>query len=281
MSTRKPWRTRVSPEDGAEPGDEDGGKNRQFITALARGLDVLRAFDADDPMLGNQDIAARTGLPKPTVSRITYTLTELGYLRWDAKLEKYRLGSAVLGFTQAYMASMVVRDIARPHMQDLAQDTGCTVGLGDRDRLSMVCVEVQRALSNVILHMDTGTRLPIGRSAMGCAWLAHAPEGQRRHVLDALAAAEGKDWPALRDHIQQAEKEIADTGFCLGVGTWMPDIVGAGCAFVSADGQTVHAFNIGGPAFVVSEARMRDDIGPRLVAMVRAVQADAQRRGYR
>lgn len=284
MSTRKPWRTRVAADDAAAGADDDtasGGKDRQFITALARGLDVLRAFDAADPLLGNQEIAARTGLPKPTVSRITYTLTELGYLRWDAKLEKYRLGSGVLGFTQAYMASMVVRDVARPHMQDLAAATRATVGLGDRDRLSMVCIEVQRAVSHVILHMDTGTRLPIGHSSMGWAWLAHAPEGQRRPVMDALAAAEGADWPDLRVRIEQAEKEIATTGFCLGVGTWMPDINGAGAAFLSPDGQTVHAFNIGGPSFVLTEARMREEVGPMLVAMVRAVEADLLRRGYR
>ena len=54
--------------------------DRQFVVALSRGLDVLRCFRASDPMLGNQEIAARTGLPKPTVSRLTHTLTRLGYL---------------------------------------------------------------------------------------------------------------------------------------------------------------------------------------------------------
>lgn len=282
MSTRKTWRTRMTAEDAAEgTGTGEAGKDRQFITALARGLEVLRAFDGADPLLGNQEIAARTGLPKPTVSRITYTLTELGYLRWVPKLEKYQLGSAVLAFNQAYMASMAIRDVARPHMQELAQATGGTVGLGDRDRLSMVCIEVQRAVSHVILHMDTGTRLPIARSSMGWAWLAHAPEAQRRQVMDALAAAEGDDWPDLRRRMEQAEREIAEHGFCLGVGTWMPDINGAGCAFLAPDGQTVHAFNIGGPAFVLTEERMRQEVGPRLVATVRAVEADMLRRGYR
>ena len=50
------------------------GKDRQFVTALARGLEILRCFQAGDPALGNQDIAERTGLPKPTVSRLTHTL---------------------------------------------------------------------------------------------------------------------------------------------------------------------------------------------------------------
>ncbi len=65
------------------------GKDRQFVTALARGLDILRAFHAGEGMLGNQEIAHRTGLPKPTVARLTHTLTELGYLNYIRRFRKY------------------------------------------------------------------------------------------------------------------------------------------------------------------------------------------------
>ena len=54
-------------------------KDRKFVEALSRGLDVLRAFSQGSVVMGNQDIARITGLPKPTVSRMTYTLTKLGY----------------------------------------------------------------------------------------------------------------------------------------------------------------------------------------------------------
>ena len=67
-------------------------KDRQFVTALARGLDILRAFHAGEGMLGNQEIAHRTGLPKPTVARLTHTLTELGYLNYIRRFRKYELG---------------------------------------------------------------------------------------------------------------------------------------------------------------------------------------------
>jgi len=53
--------------------------DRQFATTLARGLEVLRCFTPLEPLLGNKEISVRTGLPKPTVSRLTYTLTKLGY----------------------------------------------------------------------------------------------------------------------------------------------------------------------------------------------------------
>lgn len=62
---------------------EEHCKDRQFVTALARGLEVLRSFEPGDRHLGNQDIAERSGLPKPTVSRQTYTLSRMGFLHHD------------------------------------------------------------------------------------------------------------------------------------------------------------------------------------------------------
>ncbi|WP_154392753.1 helix-turn-helix domain-containing protein, partial [Bordetella pertussis] len=74
-----------------------GAASPDFITALARGLDVLRCFRPGVRALGNLDLARLTGLPKPTISRITYTLTELGYLRYHADTGKYAMhGSPAL-----------------------------------------------------------------------------------------------------------------------------------------------------------------------------------------
>jgi hypothetical protein len=64
----------------AVAGATNGAKDRKFVAALARGLDILRVFTPNDGLLGNQEIAQRSGLPKATVSRLTYTLRRLGYL---------------------------------------------------------------------------------------------------------------------------------------------------------------------------------------------------------
>ncbi|MDB5737924.1 MAG: IclR family transcriptional regulator [Sphingomonas bacterium] len=83
----------IDDQDGMET---EGGAARQFITALARGLDVLGAFRVNDPPLSNQELARRTGLPRPTISRMTYTLTELGYLTYHERLGSYELGGSAL-----------------------------------------------------------------------------------------------------------------------------------------------------------------------------------------
>ena len=59
------------------------GNDRHFVTALARGLQVLRCFRSGEELLGNQQLAERCGLPKSTVTRLSYTPTRLGYLHHD------------------------------------------------------------------------------------------------------------------------------------------------------------------------------------------------------
>jgi DNA-binding IclR family transcriptional regulator len=102
------------------PGQDPAERDSQFVTALARGLDVLRAFHPKDGALGNQQLAERTGLPKPTVSRLTYTLSRLGYLTHLPEVGKYVLGAGVLSLGFTCLGAMGIRQIARPFMQELA-----------------------------------------------------------------------------------------------------------------------------------------------------------------
>ena len=90
-------------------------KDRKFVAALARGLEVLRAFTPSEGVLGNRDIAQRTGLPKPTVSRLTYTLTKLGYLSYVARIGKYQLAPGALAIGYSTLANMRIRQVARPY----------------------------------------------------------------------------------------------------------------------------------------------------------------------
>src|SRR5882762_9200489 len=93
-------------------GADEEKTDRQFVTALARGLEVLRAFEPQDGPLGNQELAERTRLPKPTVSRITHTLTRLGYLEYVPRLSKYRIGIGVLALGHACIGGAALRTAA-------------------------------------------------------------------------------------------------------------------------------------------------------------------------
>ena len=95
------------------------GKDRNFVTALARGLEILRCFRRGDLTLTNSDFSERTGLPKATISRLTHTLCELDYLVADTRVGTYRLSAGVLRLGFSRLAAMDMRDRAKHEMHAL------------------------------------------------------------------------------------------------------------------------------------------------------------------
>ena len=257
---------------------EEDDKDRQFVVALARGLDVLRAFRRGESMLGNHEIAERTGLPKPTVSRLTHTLTRLGYLVPCDRSGKYQLGVAVLSLGYVALANMDIRQIARPLMQQLADHSDAAVSLGSRDRDSMVYVENCRGHGTLTLRLDIGSRIPIATTAMGRALLAVLPEAERHELLAGLRRHWPGDWGPLQAGIDQALDDHRRRGFTLSVGEWHKDVHAVGVAVVPPDGGPPMALNCGGAAFLLPRATLEEDFGPRLVRVARDIEAALTRR---
>src|SRR5512138_1493641 len=251
----------------------EAGRERKFVTALARGLEVLRAFGAGDRQLGNQEIAVRTGLPKPTVSRLTYTLTQLGYLRQLPADGKYALGSAVLGLGLAALGQMDVRRIARPLMQALAEHTHGSVNLGIRDHLGMIYIDTYRQAASYTVQLDVGSRVPIATTSMGRAWLAAAPEKVRKAVLEELRAAEPARWAVLKKGIDQALREYAQRGFCTAEGDWRREVHAAAAPLVPPDDGEILVFSCSGAPFQFGREKLEADIGPRLLTLVGNVRS--------
>lgn len=257
--------------------DENKGaapeRDRQFVTSLARGLEVLRAFKPGDGVLSNLEIAERTGLPKPTVSRLTHTLTKLGFLTRSERLRKYQLGTPVLSLGYALLANLHIRRIARPYMQELANYANSSVALGSRDRLNMVYIEHCRGSDTVTLRLDLGSHVPIATTSMGRAFLSSLPETEQDYLLTAIKRRSGKDWPEIEKGIEQARRDMEERGFCYSLGEWQIDVNSVGVPLKSPDYSTVMAFNCGGPSFIISRDKLENDLGPRLVDMVRGIEA--------
>jgi len=252
---------------------EAEGRERQFVTALARGLEVLRAFRQNDVALGNHEIAERTGLPKPTVSRLTYTLCKLGYLSYAERFNKYQLGTGVLALGYTLLAGMDIRERARPLMQALAEHSNASVALGSRDRLEMVYVECCRGPGAVTLSLDVGSRIPIATTAMGRALLAALPTEERDYLLEHAARKQPDDAARLRAGVDQAVEDIAARGFCFSLGDWHRDVNAVGVPVVLPHRSAVFALNCGGPSFMLSPEQLAEDLGPRLVAIARELSS--------
>ncbi|MFI4921413.1 MAG: helix-turn-helix domain-containing protein, partial [Gammaproteobacteria bacterium] len=58
-----------------------GETGPDFIEALARGLDVIRAFKPNQPVMTLSEVATAARLARPTARRMLLTLEDLGYVR--------------------------------------------------------------------------------------------------------------------------------------------------------------------------------------------------------
>ncbi|MHA3050698.1 IclR family transcriptional regulator, partial [Acinetobacter sp. ANC 4639] len=146
--------------------------DRQFVTALARGLELLRCFTPKYQHLGNQELSQMTGLPKATITRLTHTLSRLGYIKQVANSNKFQLSAGVLSFGYSMLSNVSIRSVAHPHMQELADYAGAAVAMATRDRLNMIYLDVVQGKGNVTMRRSVGTYLPIHLSSMGRACLA-------------------------------------------------------------------------------------------------------------
>ncbi|CAM5590978.1 DNA-binding IclR family transcriptional regulator [Aquamicrobium terrae] len=262
---------------GSEAGpDASTGADRQFVTALQRGLDILRCFRPTDGALGNQELAERSGLPNSTVSRLTYTLSKLGYLVYIEETGRYRMGVPVLGLGYACLGGLKVRDTAQPYMDALAEHAGdgILVAMGSRDELSMIYVACARSSGVVSLQLNVGSRISLARSSMGRAYLAAAPAEEKQRLLHGIEARTDKArWPQLQDEILRAIEEIETRGFCLNCGEWHSHVNSIGVPLMPQHGgDPILALNCGGPAYLLPRERLENDLGPRLVEMARKIQ---------
>jgi DNA-binding IclR family transcriptional regulator len=256
-----------------EPQEADAPKSnakedRHFVTALARGLEVLACFRSGDKLLGNQELAERAKLPKSTVSRLTYTLTKLGYLQYDEEAGKYRLGTATLALGSAMLSKLDIRQLARPYMQELADFSHATVSLGMRNRLSMIYVENCRSQAALTLRLDVGARIPIALTSMGRAYLAETSSAERNEILERVQEFDEQKWPAIRDGVMRSLEEYQRLGCCTSFGDWQADVNAIAVAFRPADGGPILSINCGGPAFNLSREFLLDEVRPRLLEVV-------------
>ncbi|SAL33217.1 IclR family transcriptional regulator [Caballeronia cordobensis] len=253
-----------------EPDEFEG--DRQFATTLARGLDILQCFTPREPQLGNAELAARTGMTKATISRFTYTLTRLGYLRVNRLNNKFQLGSAVLSLGYPLLASLTVRQIARPSMRELADQVRGSVSLGMRDRLNVVYLESSRSATPLGLPADIGLSYPIVRTAMGRALLAAMPLERREAVCNEISVKTPGDWTTFRERVMASIESFHQRGFCASYGDLRREVHAVAVPMKpSADGEIL-VFNCGVPSYLLKEGQLEGDIGPRLVSMVRALE---------
>ena len=222
---------------------------------------------------GNQEIAARTNLPKPTISRLTYTLTKLGYLTPVPRFEKYQLAPSAMALGYAALANLGVRHLSEPYREEVMRETGGAVAVGGRDRHSMIYFGQSRNGLALGVQLDVGSRVPIATTAMGRAYIWALPLRRACRFIARTARPLRQPLVPDADGIERAGEMVAKYGFAISAGEWQSDVHAVGVALKLNDGTGPYAFNCGAPAFRFTEELLVADIGPRLVTMVRKIEA--------
>ncbi len=210
--------------------------------SLERGLALLRAFRPGLELLGNGELAERTGLSRATVSRLTQTLMRAGFLQYEPAERAYRLGAPVLSLAFAMRTGSPILKVAAPWMRELAQARRINVGIAEPDGDEMVYLESVRYNRKVSLrNVVAGQRVPIELTSLGQAWLAAAPAEQRRLWLAGLKRRRGAQADALLARIEAARESVARRGYC--VASWQPEVVALSAPLVLASGA-IYALNV-------------------------------------
>jgi IclR family transcriptional regulator, pca regulon regulatory protein len=152
-----------------------------FIEALARGLDVIRAFRPHQPAMSLAAVADAAGLPRPTARRILLTLEELGYVRQSGG--GFELTPRVLELGMSYVLSRNLWEVARPHMEALVARTHESSSIAQLDGSDIVYVARVAVPKIIALAVTIGTRFPAMPTSLGKVLLAALPPGQAERVL--------------------------------------------------------------------------------------------------
>lgn len=246
----------------------------RLVSALARGITILRAFTATRHELSIKELMLITGLPKPTLQRLLDTLCELGMLRFSERLSRYVPGLGLLHLAAPVLARMTIRQLARPLMEELANHMRGQVALIAAHRYDMTYVEIIQGVDSMLFRPELGAHISLSRTASGRAYLLQMAEDERAEYLRThFHDADGTRTAWLRDRLEQARKDLAEYGLCRSHGDLHREIETVAVPLrTRLDGETwVVAASVA--RFNLQADQLLEDIGPRTVMLVRSVEA--------
>lgn len=229
--------------------------------SLLRGLEILRAFRPGSDVLGNAEIAERTGLPKSTVSRLTGTLLKAGFLSYSPLHHGYSLGGAVLSLSHAMRSGSILLQVARPIMVAEARRLKINIGIAIADRDDMVYLETLRfSGSSSLRQVVSGQRVPMALTSLGRAYLSTLSLEERRTQLAQLKSKHTRDWSTLRPDIHDSIASVELNGWC--AASWQPHVIALATP-LPIEPQAIHILNM---SIQTSEdiERVVERLGPEL-----------------
>lgn len=241
--------------------------------SLERGLAILDCFRPGTGLLAHRDIAERTGLPKPTVTRLLETLRQQGYVVFDEVSRGYRLGVPILSLSRSLRLESELAAAMAPHIARIARETTSVIGFGTAHGADIVYLEAANGdPARLARRVGPGMRAPIATTSVGRAYLAGLPLEARRRVMENLSAASPRQWrPDMQREIEDSIREVQELGYCLVM--WSEGRHPAIGAPTPVRGSPLHALSIG---YVASNERPHR-VPRQMVEALEELQACVQR----
>ena len=234
----------------------DAGNNPLFVTALARGLAILRCFTQHTPELGTADLSRMTGMAQPTIWRLCYTLRELGYLTQTSGGKKLRLGIPILGLGYALLADLDIAHLALPHMRQLSETIQESVSLAAMDKLEIIFLQRCEAPSMIYSGFPVGGRSRITRAPAGWAMLAGLSPEDRATIVADIKLVDPSTWANMEAHISAAIEQYAEVGFVTNFGKVQSEFHAVSVPIRSPDGKQIFALSCVGLRSRLSPEKM-------------------------
>ncbi|MGY1500756.1 IclR family transcriptional regulator domain-containing protein [Streptomyces sp. QTS52] len=252
------------------------GTGPDFIEALARGLDVITAFGPRQPVMSLSEVAAATGLARPTVRRILLTLEELGYVRTSDK--GFALTPRVLDLGMAYAHSLGLWDVARPHMEQLVARTRESCSIAQLDGSDIVYVARVAVPKIVTLAVQIGTRFPALQTSLGKVLLAALePERLERVLTEPTRSGLTPLWQPGHEERDAVLREVRARGWALADEDLALGIRSVAVPLRDGEGRVIAAVNVNAHAAETSVRTLLDEHLPLLLQAAGEISCDFAR----
>jgi IclR family pca regulon transcriptional regulator len=255
---------------------ESIGPSSDYVQSLARGLAVIRAFDAEHPRRTLSDVARHTDLTRATARRFLLTLAELGYVRTDGSV--FWLTPRVLELGYSYLSSLSLPELAGPHLEALAERVreSSSVSILDGDDVVYVArVPVRRIMT---VSINIGTRFPAYATSMGRVLLAGLAPVELDAYLERVRFTALTERTVLTPAKLRAELERVRTdGYSV-----VDQELEAGLRSLAApirdeSGAVIAAVNISTQSARYTAAQVEADLVPAVRATAEAITVDLRR----
>jgi IclR family transcriptional regulator, pca regulon regulatory protein len=244
-----------------------------FIEALARGLDVILAFEPGRPVMSLAALSGRAGLARPTARRMLLTLQELGYVA--AVDGGFELTPRVLALGMSYVLSRNLWEVARPHMERLVAQTHESSSIAQLDGSDIVYVARVAVPKIITLAVTIGTRFPAMQTSLGKVLLAAMPPGQAERVL-AEPSRSGITARWQPDAAQRAAelRDVRARGWSLTDEQLAPGIRSVAAPLRDGSGRVIAAMNVTVHAAETPVETLTGEYVPLLLKTAGAISAD-------